>query len=132
MPLPKQEFAGEPEPYTTVEVKLQIRILQNEVTRSRVSVNIYPEPVLEPLATSQLSRDEYGKNDAGEFVVNLSDNFNAWADLNCEYPRFDSRLQNPVRSADVEAMNQYVDKSVKWVMKLHGKAMRLARRHQQS
>ena len=94
--------------------------------RSRVAVNIYPDPILERLAIVGLKDDQYGRNDRGELVVNLCEFENGWVDLNNGYPRFDNRLPDPGCREDVEHMNRYVTNSVNWMLKLHAKAMRKA------
>ena len=63
--LSAQHFAAEGEPYTEVEVTISIRILGKGITRSRLAVNVHPDPALEHLATESLKEmkvEMYGFN----------------------------------------------------------------------
>lgn len=116
---------NEEQPYSVVEVRMEIRILHDEITRTRVAVNIYPDESLQRLATEGLKQEQYGRNQADEFVINLSENFSGWADLNGDYPRFDAGNTNTAQKADIEQMNRYLSKSVNWILELHRKVLRM-------
>ncbi len=80
-PLAASDFAGEGEPYTEVTVTISIRILGAGITRSRLAVNVCPDPALEPLARKSLhalKKEHYGINEDGFFGACLSENFNGW------------------------------------------------------
>ncbi|MBI2677146.1 MAG: hypothetical protein HYX28_00010 [Candidatus Koribacter versatilis] len=100
----------EDRPYSVVVVTMQIRVLHDEVTRSRLSVNIHPDPMLERMAKKDLAEEQYGTNEDGNFVVNFNP---AWLDLNHGYPTLHSNCE------EVEAMNSAVRNSVNWVLDLH-------------
>jgi hypothetical protein len=116
---------NEEQPYSVVEVRMEIRILHDEITRTRLAVNIYPDESLEKLATASLKDGQYGRNDADAFVVNLSENFSGWADLNGDYPRFDAARTSTAQKEDIERMNRYVSESVNWVLERHKKVLRM-------
>ena len=78
---------SEDRPYSEVVVTMQVRILHDKITRSRVSANIHPDPALKRIATKELEDEQYGTNDRGDFVVNFSEH---WLDLNGDYPRISS------------------------------------------
>lgn len=118
-PLP--QFTADDEPYSVAVVTLQIRVLGDSVSRSRLTVNIHPEPRLASAAKKTLGPDQYGKNENGDFVVNLSQNFNAWADMNNGFPLLDERLDNAIHREDAKAMNQCIIDSVSWILELHKK-----------
>ena len=126
--MPKQrrinapQAARDDEPYSVVEVKLQIRILGKDITRSRLAVNIYPDPALIRLAKQGLSDEQYGETKDGAFAACLSEDFSGWEDMNHDYPVLVSRTANAARTQDVRAMNEYISRSVDWVMALHRKA----------
>ena len=116
---------NEEQPYSVVEVKMEIRILHDEITRTRLAVNIYPDRSLQGLATEGLKEEQCGRNQADEFVVNLSDSFSGWADLNGDYPRFDLGNTNAAQKENIQQMNRYVTKSVNWILDLHKKVLRM-------
>jgi hypothetical protein len=123
--MPKREFddvtpVSEEEPYSVVILALEIRVLHDEVTRSRLAVEIYPDPSLEAMAKRVLQERRCGTNHEGEFVVNLSDHP---LDLNRGHPLFDTRVANPAYAQDIEQMNRQIATSVNWVLDLHKRAM---------
>ncbi|MBI1750923.1 MAG: hypothetical protein HY234_11565 [Acidobacteria bacterium] len=124
--LKPDDFDGEGGPYSEVVVKLQIRILEDTITRSRLAVNVYPDSALEGLAKSQVSPEQFGVNESGTFVVCLSKNFNGWEDMNHDYPCFSTQQRNRFHRDDATAMNDYVADSVKWILRLHKRAMKEA------
>src|SRR5438477_11389553 len=79
---------NEDQPYSVVEVRMEIRILHDKITRSRLAVNIYPDESLQKLATDNLNDAQYGLTDRDEFVISLAESLSGWADLNRYYPRF--------------------------------------------
>lgn len=116
------DFAGDGGPYSEVIVKISIRILDDEITRSRLAVNVYPDPALEPIARESLEalrKDNYGYDDRGVFGACLSENFNAWEDMNSDYPRIDEKHGDLFRQDDAKKMNTYIAASVKWALELH-------------
>lgn len=121
-----RDFAADGEPYSEIEVKISIRFLGSSITRSRLAVNIYPDPALAKLVQSKLEPEQYGHNDQGDLVACLRGDFFGWQDLNHGYPRFDARLATPYHSADVKSMNEYVADSVKLVLDLHEEGMKEA------
>jgi len=71
-PLVTSDFAGEGEPYTEVTVTISIRILGAGITRSRLAVNVCPDPALEPMARKSLKvleKEHFGINEHGHFGV---------------------------------------------------------------
>lgn len=123
--MPRREFddvppVNEEEPYSVVILTMEIRVLHDEVTRSRLVVEIYPDPSLEAVAKRELDERRYGTNHEGEFVVNLSD---LPLDLNHGHPLFDTRVANPAYAQDIEHMNRQIGSSVNWVLDLHKRAM---------
>ena len=103
---------------------MEIRILHHEITRTRLAGNIYPDKSLQKLATDHLKDEQHGYNDRDEFVVNLSESFSGWADLNDDYPRFDASGNGAAQKEEIEDMNRYVSQSVNWVLELHKKVLR--------
>src|SRR5690348_276230 len=93
---------NEDQPYSVVEVRMEIRILHDKISRSRLAVNIYPDESLQKLATDSLNDEQYGRTDGDDFVVNLSENFFGWADLNRDYPRFDEAGRNQGQQQEIE------------------------------
>ena len=124
--LSAQDFAGDGEPYTEVEVKISIRILGKGITRSRLAVNVYPDPALKQLATAslkQMKNENYGLNQDGVFGACLCENFNGWEDMNGSYPKIDEKSTNERNDYSTKAMNSYITKSVDWALELHKKGM---------
>ncbi len=132
-PLVASDFAGEGEPYTEVMVKISIRVLGSEITRSRLAVNVYPDPALEHMAKELLDglKKDYGYNDEGAFVACLSENFNAWEDMNSDYPKFSENCGDAFREEDAKRMNAYIKESVEWAITLHQQGMEEAVRNAQ-
>jgi len=134
MPKPKktkkllsaQDFAGEGEPYTEVEVRISILILGKGITRSRLAVNVFPDPALQRLATESLKGtkiENYGFNRDHVFGACLSKNFNGWEDLNKDYPKIDEKSGNRYENDSAKAMNSYIKTTVNWALELHRKGM---------
>lgn len=124
--LSAQDFAGEGDPYTEVEVKISIRILGKEITRSRLAVNVFPDPALKHLAMESLQETKianYGYNRDRVFGACLSRNFNGWEDLNEGYPKIDEKSGNRYENACANAMNSYIKTTVNWALQLHRKGM---------
>jgi hypothetical protein len=131
-PLTQADFAGEGEPYTEVQVNLSIRILGKGITRSRLAVNVYPDPALELMARKSLkalNKENFGLSEEGVFGACLSENFNAWEDLNEDYPRINEVGKSPHDAESLRNMNAYIKESVDWVLMLHEEAMEEAARN---
>src|SRR5713226_714834 len=125
-PLAASDFAGEGEPYTEVTVTISIRILGAGITRSRLAVNVCPDPALEPLARKSLhalKKEHYGINEDGFFGACLSENFNGWEDLNDDYPRIAEKGKGRYDKECLQAMNTYIKESVDWALALHKQGM---------
>jgi hypothetical protein len=121
-----KDFAGEGEPYSEVTVTISIRILGAGITRSRLAVNVCPDPALEQLARKSLEalkKENYGFSDDGVFGACLSENFNSWADLEEDYPRIDERGKGRFDKDCLMAMNAYVKESVEWALALNKEGM---------
>lgn len=130
-PLSAADFAGDGEPYSEVTVTISIRILGTGITRSRLAVNVYPDPALELMARKSLKalkKELYGVNEDGVFGACLSDNFNAWEDLNDDYPRIDETGKGRFAEDCLKAMNAYVKQSVDWALALNKQGMEEAAR----
>jgi hypothetical protein len=124
--LSAQDFAGEGEPYTEVEVTISIRILGKGITRSRLAVNVHPDPALQQLATESLEEMKianYGFNRDRVFGACLSENFNGWEDMDKDYPKIVEKPGDSFENGRAKAMNAYVEKSVNWALELHRKGM---------
>ena len=116
------DFAGDGGPFSEVIVTISIRILDEEITRSRLAVNVYPDPALERMARESLKalrKENYGYNDEGVFGGCLSDNFSGWEDMEGEYPKIDEDSKHPHRQDEAKRMNAYIAESVKWALTLH-------------
>ncbi len=125
-PLSASDFAGEGEPYSEVTVTISIRILGAGITRSRLAVNVCPDPALEYLARKSLDalkKENYGFSDDGTFGACLSDNFSGWEDLNDDYPRIDERAKNRFDKECLKAMNAYIRESVDWALAINKQGM---------
>jgi hypothetical protein len=126
------DFAGEGEPYSEVMVTISIRILGAGITRSRLAVNVCPDPALEHLARNSLNalkKENYGVSDDGVFGACLSENFNGWEDLEEDYPRIDERGKGRFDKDCLKAMNAYIKESVDWALELNKQGMEEAARH---
>src|SRR5260370_22252613 len=131
-PLVASDFAGDGEPYTEVTVTISIRILGAGITRSRLAVNVCPDPALEKLARKSLEalhKEHYGVSEDGMFGACLSENFNGWEDLNDDYPRIDERGKGRFDKDCLKAMNAYIKESVDWALTLHKQGMGEAARN---
>jgi len=131
-PLSAADFAGDGEPYTEVIVTISIRILGAGITRSRLAVNVCPDPALEPLARQSLKalkKELYGIGEDGMFGACLSDNFNGWEDLEGDYPRIDERGKGRFDKDCLKAMNAYIKESVDWALALNRQGLEVAARH---
>src|SRR5258708_31317632 len=116
------DFAGDGEPYTEVTVTISIRILGAGVTRSRLAVNVCPDPALEPMARKSLKaleKEHFGINEHGHFGVCLSDNSNGWEGLDEDYPRIDEKGNGRGRGEGLKATNAYLKEPVRWALTLH-------------
>jgi hypothetical protein len=125
-PLVTSDFAGEGEPYTEVTVTISIRILGAQINRSRLAVNVCPDPALEQLARKSLKaleKEHYGVSEDGMFGACLSENFNGWEDLEDDYPRIDERGKGRFHKDCLKAMNAYIKESVDWALGLHKQGM---------
>jgi hypothetical protein len=121
-----EDFAGDGEPYSEVTVTISIRILGTGITRSRLAVNVCPDPALEPLARKSLDvlkKENYGFDDDDVFGVCLSKNFNGWEDLDEDYPRIDERGKSGFDKDRLKAMNAYIKESVDWALALNKQGM---------
>ena len=121
-----EDFAGDGGPFTEVIVTISIRILDDRVNRSRLAVNIIPDPALEQMAKRTVDRDHCGYNEEGVFGLCLTENFNGYEDMNSDYPRIDTELVDPFKKQCAEAMNDYIARSVRWALDIHRKAMKEA------
>jgi hypothetical protein len=120
------DFAGDGEPYSEVTVTISIRILGTGITRSRLAVNVCPDPALEQLARKSLDalkKENYGFSDDGVFGACLSENFSGWEDLNDDYPRMDERGKGRFEKECLKAMNAYIKESVDWARALNKQGM---------
>jgi hypothetical protein len=120
------DFAGEGEPYTEVTVTISIRILGARITRSRLAVNVCPDPALEQLARKSLdalNKEHYGFNEDGMFGACLSESFNGWEDLNDDYPRIDERGKGRFDKDCLKAMNAYIKESVDCAIAINKQGM---------
>jgi hypothetical protein len=126
------DFCGEGEPYSEVVVKISIRILGAGITRSRLAVNVYPDPALEKMARETLDAQEvenYGYNEHGVFGTCLSKNFNGWEDMNKDYPRISEDSEDRYRKESAKDMNEYIAESVEWALALNKRGMEEAGRN---
>jgi hypothetical protein len=129
------DFAGDGEPYTEVTVTISIRILGAGITRSRLAVNVCPDPALESLARKSLNalgKEHFAINEHGHFGVCLSDNLNGWEDLEEDYPRVEEEGHGRDDREHLQAMNAYIKDSVDWALALHRQGMEEAARNAQS
>jgi hypothetical protein len=113
-------------------VKVSIRILGDGITRSRLAVNVYPDPALESLARKSLEsqqKEAYGVNEHGVFGACLSENFSGWKDLNEDYPRIDENGRGRYDKDCLKAMNAYIKESVDWALTLNRHGMEEAARN---
>ena len=125
------DFCGEGEPYSEVVVKISIRILGAGITRSRLAVNIYPDPALEKIAREALEEETVencGFNEHGVFGTCLSKNLSGWADMSEDYPRVDENVKDRYRRECAKDMNAYIVESVEWALALHKRGMEEAAR----
>jgi hypothetical protein len=131
-PLSAKDFAGEGEPYSEVTVTISIRILGAGITRSRLAVNVCPDPALELMARKSLlglKREHFGVSEEGVFGACLSDNFNGWEDLEEDSPRIDEKGKDQYHKECLRAMNAYIQESVDWAIALNKQGMEEAARN---
>ncbi len=131
-PLVAADFAGDSEPYSEVTVTISIRILGAQINRSRLAVNVCPDPALEQLARKSLEtlqKAHYGVSEDGMFGACLSENFNGWEDLNDDYPRIDERGKGRFDRDCLKAMNAYIEESVDWALAMNKQGMEEAARN---
>ena len=131
-PLSTTDFCGDGEPYSEVIVTISIRILGKGITRSRLAVNVYPDPALEPMACKSLeamNNDKYGFNEEGVFGACLSEHFNGYEDLEQDYPRIDEGAKDRFNKECAQAMNSYIKQSVDWALGLHKQGIEEAARN---
>jgi hypothetical protein len=131
-PLSVADFCGEGEPYSEVIVKISIRVLGAGITRSRLAVNVYPDPALEPMAIKSLQGlevEQYGINEHGVFGACLLKNFSGWADLEKDYPRIAENGEGRYDQECLKAMNAYIKESVDWALAINKQGMEEAARH---
>lgn len=131
-PLRSVDFCGESEPYSEVTVTISIRILGTKINRSRLAVNVTPDPALENMARVSLTSmkiENYGYNEQGVFGTCLSENFNGWEDLEDDYPRIDERGKGRFDKECLQAMNNYIKESVDWALALNKQGMEEAARN---
>jgi hypothetical protein len=124
--LSAKDFCGDGEPYTQILVTISIRLLGAGISRSRLAVNVHPDPALRRMAVESLKKlkiESYGINDDGVFGACLSENFNGWEDMNRDYPKIAEDQSDEFKKEDAKAMNAYIGKSVDWAKELHKKAM---------
>jgi len=129
------DFAGDGEPYTEVTVTISIRILGAGITRSRLAVNVCPDPALEQLARKSLKalkKEFYGMNEDGMFGACLSENFNGWEDLEDDYPRINEQGKGRFDKDCLKTMNDYVRESVDWALMLNKQGMEEAARNKEA
>ncbi len=127
-----EDFAGEGEPYSEVTVTISIRILGAGITRSRLAVNVCPDPALETMARKSLGalkKELFGFNENGFFGACLSDNFNGWEDLNDDYPRISEKGKDRYDKECLQAMNAYIRESVDWAIALNKQGIEEAARN---
>jgi len=117
------DFCGDGEPYTEVDVSISIRVLGGRVNRSRLAVNIFPDPVLERHAIEAAPRANYGLDERQVFGLCLSKNFNAYEDMNGDFPLIDAQSKGGYKNEEAKRMNAYIIKSVKFALALHKSAM---------
>ena len=113
-------------------VTISIRILGAGITRSRLAVNVYPDPALEPMARESLKalkKELFGLNEDGVFGACLSENFDGWEDLNDDYPRINERGKGRFDKDCLKAMNAYIKESVDWALAINKQGMEEAARH---
>jgi hypothetical protein len=120
------DFCGDGEPYSEVVVTISIRVLGPGITRSRLAVNVFPDPALEKMARESLEEQEVencGFNEHGVFGACLLKSLSGWADMNEDYPRVDENLEDSYRSESAKDMNAYIAKSVEWALTLNKRGM---------
>ena len=120
------DFAGDGGPFSEVVVTISIRILDDSVSRSRLAVNIVPDPALEAMARGTVEGDHCGYNEEGVFGLSLAENFNGYEDMPGDFPRMDADLMNGFKKECAERMNALIGKSVRWALDLNLKAMKEA------
>ena len=130
-PLRSADFSGDGEPYSEVTVTISIRILGASINRSRLAVNVTPDPALEAMARASLRSmkiESCGYTD-GVFGACLSKNFNAWEDLEDDYPKIDEQGKGRLDKDSLKAMNAYIKESVDWALSLNKQGIEEAARN---
>lgn len=130
-PLRTADFSGDGEPYSEVTITISIRILGEKMSRSRLVVNITPDPVLEGMARASLDSMEiehYGYID-GVFGACLARSLGGWEDLNDGYPKIDERVKDKFDKDRLRSMNEYIKESVDWAIKMNKQGMEEAARN---
>ena len=131
--LRRADFAGDGGPYSEVIVKISIRILDEEISRSRLAVNVYPDPALEGIARESLKaleHESFGYNEHGVFGACLSENLNGWEDMEKGSPRIDENYADLSRREDAKRMNAYIEQSVNWALALHKAGIQEVKRNE--
>jgi hypothetical protein len=105
-----------------VTVTISIPILGAEITRSRLAVNVVPDPALEAIARKSLEalgKEQFGLSEEGIFGAFLSENFNGWEDLNDDYPRMNENGKGRHDKECLKAMTAYIKESVEWALEMN-------------
>jgi|SRR5271168_959148 len=120
------DFAGDGGPFSEVVVTISIRILDDSVSRSRLAVNIVPDPALEAMARERFKGEQCGYNEEGIFGLTLAENFSGWEDMENDFPRMDTDIMNGFKKECAERMNALITRSVRWALDLNLKGMKEA------
>jgi hypothetical protein len=120
------DFAGDGGPYSEVVVTISIRILDGHVNRSRLGVKIVPDPALEAMAREHYEGEHCGYDENGCFGLSLAENVNGWEDMNDDFPRIDTEIVERFKKECAQNMNRFIERSVRWVLDLHIRAMKEA------
>jgi hypothetical protein len=121
------DFCGDGGPFTEIEVRISIRVLDEDITRSRLAVTIFPDPALEKHAVRASPNGKHGRDENGVLALCLSENFNDWEDMNEDYPRIAENFFDESKNQRARAMNEYIQKSVDWTIALHRAGLAEAR-----
>jgi len=120
---------NEEQPYSEVIVTVSIRILHDGITRSRMSANIYPDPMFNRVAKKELLQEQWGINEYGQVAVNFAEH---WIDIYDDWPRFDANVEDELSAECLGEMNRLIHRSVNWVFDHHTRAMQKAEKAQKS
>jgi hypothetical protein len=121
------DFCGDGEPFTEIEVRISIRVLNEDITRSRLAATIFPDPALEKHAVKASPNGKHGRDENGVFALCLSENFNGWEEMDEDYPRVAEDFFDESKNERARAMNEYIQKSVDWTIALHRAGLAEAR-----